>query len=240
VDITVTVISAWSVRLDATATNGTPTWTRTVSGLDDNLGAGANIIDRTAPLNTPILYSATDLDGTVVAAETVTLRSDKPVLSNPITGEAITTTVVAMSPLRWEGRSVAHRLVSSNRPRVSVAPMIWPEGDLTLYTANRDELNGVRSMMQPGEPLRMRSECPDTIQDLTMLVIDAEEQYFAPDVPTAARSIRIRFQTVDSEPTLYPPIPSWTYGDSTAADATYADSAASYPGYAALTAGPLP
>lgn len=235
-DITAVVIAGWSVRLDATANNGTVRWTRTANGLDTDLGTGLAIIDRTAPLNVDLLYSATDADGTVFA-EVVRLSSARPVLSSPRSGVAVTVTVVAMSPLRWQGRSVAHMLVSSSRPRVSVAPMTWPEGDLTLYTRDRDELAAIRALMEPGDPLTMRSECPDTIQDLTFLITDAEEEYFA-DIPTAERSIRVRFQTVDNAPTLLPPAPAYSYGDALAEHATYADSSAAYRLYRDLTAGP--
>lgn len=226
-----------SVLLTAINPAGTVTWTRNTAGAPVVLGTGNSLRDF-PPFGVTITYEASDDTSTEVAAP---LELDDPptaVLTAMLTGVSRDVTVVSQPPVQWEGRSVAHFVLSRPDPVVTIQPPQYARGTLVLYLPNLSQRAELRSLLSDGGTLRLRRPArnSEAVDDMTILVEELEEELVSDSAPAGARYLHLEYQSV-SDITYQPVDPDWTYSALLVEQATYDDVFATYATYTALAAG---
>lgn len=184
--------------------------------------SGRVALDGEAPLNTPVVYVVTDTAGHQAQSAVVTVTSDAPVLSDATDpGRAIRTRVVSQKPNAWEARSVWWDVLGTREPFVSVAPMRLRNGPLVLRTESRGERSALLDLLATGNPLVLRSTCPDAVDDVVLLVESAAEDLVLTDAPAGPTHWTLTYQAVSRDLGPYAVDPGRSY-------ATVAQSVASY------------
>jgi hypothetical protein len=230
------VPGAWSVRLTASGATGGVQWVRDEAGRETVIGTGLDVVDRYAPLNTLLYYIATDDTATAVSAP-ITISSEYPVLASSMYGTSRQVTVVAQQPNSWRARSVWHPVLDrADGPVVSIFEAEWREGSMVLGLADRDERHDLIGMMMRGDPLILRTTCPDRVDDLTILPLEWSDPYITNGRFDSGQRLDVRYQSVTPEPPAYVPPPEWTYSEVLAAHATYSEVLATYATYSDLLA----
>lgn len=208
--VTAEVLANWSVRLTAAEYTGTVSWYRS-EGADVHVGDGPVIEDRTAPLNQPLTYYATDDLTTVLLANPVTIHAPNPVLSSTMSNAAKAVTVVSSRPYQGQGRSVWHPVIGRSDPFVSVFPALYPSGVLVLRCpTNDDRVALVRDLLQPGHPLLLRSTCRDRVDTMTFLMISWSDPFPVDTMREGPTHLEISYQRVTEVAPAYTP-PARTY-----------------------------
>ena len=230
------VPGTWAVRLTATGATGTVQWVRDESGRQTVIGTGTDVIDRLVPLNTPVIYVATDDTATAVTSE-VTVASDYPVLSSSMFGTARQITILAQQPNTWSARSVWHPILDrTDGPVVSIFDAEWRAGQMVLTLADRDERHALIDMLMNGDPLILRSPCPDRVDELTILPLQWSDPYVVDGDWNSGQRLEVSYQSVTPEPPAYVPPPAWTYADVLTAHDTYTEVLTVYATYQDLLA----
>jgi hypothetical protein len=235
---TTPVPSMWAVRLTATGNTGTVSWYRdTATTSDIYLGDGLSLLDRTVPLDEPVTYYATD-DLTLKTAAPLTMASGGlPVLSSTMNSTAYAVTVVSYRPYQGQGVSVWHPVIGRSDPLVSIFPALYPAGDLVIRCQHNTERTNLILMLQPGDPLLLRSTCHDRLDTLTFLMTSWEDPYVSSDAQGGPSYLRIHYQRVTDVAPAWQPPPDRTYQSVLTAHATYQAVLDAYPTYQALLDG---
>lgn len=195
-------------------------------------------LDGDIPLNTPVVYVATDSTGAQAQTPPVTVHSDVPVLSDATdAGRALVATVVAQKPNRWEARSVWWDVLGASAPFASIAPMRYRNGSLVLRTEDLTARASMIGLLRPGTPLVLRVPCTDAVDDVTFLVESADESLVLEDDPAGPTLFALTYQAISRE--LGPTVtdPGRSYATVKAESATYAVALATFPTYDALRVG---
>jgi hypothetical protein len=208
-NITVTVLAQASVQLVAAGNSGPVTWWRATGARVDEVGTGNPLVDNGPPLNLPLTYYATDSAGTVVA-DPVTVTSAVPLLSSTLYGGVQPVVILSQPPLTWEGRSVWHPVIDRPDPLVSVWPASYPSGTLTLRMADSGVRRALLGLLEAGDPLLLRSTCPDAVDDMVMLPLRWSDPLVSDSNPTGPRRLVVEYQAV-TRPTTWLPGPDRTY-----------------------------
>jgi len=235
---TTPVPSMWAVRLNATGNTGTVSWYRdTATTSDLYLGDGPTVLDRTVPLDEPVTYYATD-DLTLATAPLFTLPSGGlPVLSSTMNSTAYAVTVVSYRPYQGQGASVWHPVIGRSDPLVSIFPALYPSGELVLRVPDNDTRTNLILMLQPGDPLLLRSTCHDRLDTMTILMTSWEDPYVSDQAQGGPAYLRIRYQRVTDVAPAWQPPPDRTYQTVLTQHATYQAVLDAYPSYQALLDG---
>lgn len=204
------IASAWAVRLTATGATGTVDWYRSEGGSDTALGSGATVVDRGCRLNTPITYWATD-DIDLVVAPPVTVAAERPVLSSTVHGTAREVTVIRFRPYSGEGRSVWHDVIGRTDPPVSIFPAVYPSLELVLRIHDDQERAALIRMLQPGDPLMLRSVCPPRLDDMTVLMRTWSDPFPDDSLREGPGELRITCQRTSEVPPAWTPPADRTY-----------------------------
>ena len=230
------VAGQFTVRATASGAVGTVEWVRDESGRQTFVGAGTDIVDRMVPLNTEVIYVATDDTATAQSAP-ITVDSTHPVLASTMYGTTHQVTVIAQQPNSWRARSVWHPVLDrTDGPVVSIFEAEWREGNMTLALADRNERHDLIDLLMNGDPLILRSACPDKVDDLTILPLEWSDPYVVDGQWGSGQRLQIRYQSVTDEPPAYMPPPAWTYDDVLIEHATYSEVLGTYATYADLLA----
>ncbi len=233
-ELTATVdTSLRAVRLAASGATGTVTWYRRYAGADTLIGTGAVLWDYSVPLNLPHEYRATDDTG-AAAVGPVTVASDRPVLGSTTSAFAFPVTVRETHPLRAEGQSVWHPVLGRSDPYVTIHPALYPSGTLVVHAPTAQDRQRVWELLERGEPLLLRSTCPERVPTMNILMLSWEwESWRSP-------WLSIEFQQVTESPGLLAPPPDRTYQSLLDEALTYEDLLAAYPTYRDLLDGRSP
>lgn len=230
------VVGKWAVRCVASSSTGTVTWWRDEAGRQTLIGTGIDIIDRSVPLNTAVSYVATDNTASVVSSS-ITVASSRPILSSSMYGTTYPVTIVSQQPNIWRARSRWHPVLDrTDGPVVSIFDMEWRDGNLALALADRNERSALIEMMMAGDPLILRGTCPQTVDDLTILVLEMSDPYVIDGKWDSGQQLQIHYQSVTEEPPAYVAPPSWTYADVVTSHATYNEVLGTYATYQDLLA----
>lgn len=187
--------------------------------------ANARVVpDYDAPLNTDITYIATD---TVGQSAQIVVRLTSAVAwltaqNSPAGG--MTVTVLADRDQRYAGFSVAHKVLNTNAPLVTIEPMAFRSGTYELLCRTVDEFLQLRSVLLPGGVMLLRSPCQTEFLDTTFIVTDSG---WSPELswnaaPPRQRRVSIAYQSVSPD-TSPPQDIAWTWADVPATFATWAD-----------------
>jgi len=235
---TAPVPSIWAVRLTATGYTGTVSWYRdTANSSDVYVGDGSTVLDRTVPLDEPVTYYATD-DLTLQTAAPLTLPSGGlPVLSSTMNSTAYAVTVVSYRPYRGQGVSVWHPVIGRSDPLVSIFPALYPAGDLVLRVPDNDTRTNLILLLQPGDPLLLRSTCHDRLDTMTILMTSWEDPYVSAEAQGGPSYLRITYQRVTDVAPAWEPPPDRTYQTVLTDHATYQAVLTDYPTYQGLLDG---
>ena len=236
--VTVTPVPAmWGYRLTATGYSGVVSWYRAAGATDLHLGDGPTVLDRGVRLNEPVTYFATDDVDLVVAASPVEMAADLPVLAQTMNSAAKPVHVDSYRPYSGEGRSVWHPVIGRSDPFVSIFPATYPQGELVLRAADNAERTELIRMMQPGDPLLIRSTCPDRLDTMTFLMLGWNDPYARDEAQGGPSLIRIRYQRVTEVLAAWTPSPDWTYQAVLDTHPTYQAVLDAFPTYQALLDG---
>jgi hypothetical protein len=208
---TATVTDQWTVRLD-TDTAGPGEWTRSAGeGAEVVVGSTQEAEDRFAPLGVPLRYLWTTQEGVEAAAE-VTVTADGPVLSSAYRpGAAVETRIVSQQPVTWQGRSIAHPVLSRRDPLVTIQPPEYHSATLRLWTSGRDATDTLLTLLNTGEPLILRTPCTAAVRDAVILPTRWTEDLVAASKPSGERWVDIEYQAVTAEPSAWPDEHEWTW-----------------------------
>lgn len=169
-------------------------------------------VDGAIPLDTPTQYVVTDSTGVQASSVLVTVTASGPLLSDATDPTRILpVTVLDQIPLEAEARSVWWTVLGRSDPFVSVAPMLYPGGTLVLYARTRDARNAIRALLLPGNPLQLRSPCPDDLDDVVLLVTRFSEALVVEDWKGGPRRLELTYQAVSDQLGYYTGDPGRTY-----------------------------
>lgn len=195
-------------------------------------------VDGDLPLNTPTVYVATDATGAQALTPAVQVDSDVTLLSDATDpGRVVPVTVVSQKPNGWEARSVWWDVLGQREPFVSVAPLRLRSGPLVLRADTRRQRAALINLLSPGNPLVLRSPCPDAVDDLVLLATSVDESLVLEALPAGPSHFTLDYQAVSRDLGPYAVDPSRSYAAVKAAWGTYGDVLAAYPSYDALRAG---
>jgi hypothetical protein len=239
--VTAQTTQDWTVLLTADAP-GPGTWTRVAGDAAEVVvGDTQTAEDRWAPIGVPLVYSWATQAG-VETTDPVTVESDRPVLS-PAERPGASAQVVAVSqqPVRWEGRSVAHEVLSRPDPVVTIAPPTYHSATLRLHTAGREGTDHVLALLATGGPLILRTPCADAVRDCTLLPLRWTEDLVSASKPAGPRWLDIEYQAVTTDPMVYGGLPDWSWEEMAATPelSNYDDVSAMFHTWAATALGPL-
>ena len=230
------VPAMWGFRLTATGYTGVVSWYRVAGGTDLHLGDGPTVLDRGCPLNEPVTYFATD-DLALEVADPVEMPADLPVLAQTMNSAARPVHVQSYRPYRGEGRSVWHPVIGRSDPFVSIFPATYPQGELVLRAADNTERTELIRLMQPGDPLLIRTTCPERLDTFTFLMLGWEDPYTSDEAQGGPSLIRVQYQRVTEVGSAWTPSPDWTYQEVLGTHPTYQAVLDAYPTYQALLEG---
>ena len=131
-----------------------------------------------------------------MVADPVEMAADLPILSQTMNSGARPVHVESYRPYRGEGRSVWHPVIGRSDPFVSIFPATYPQGELVIRAADNTERTELIRLMQPGDPLLIRSTCPDRLDTFTFLMLGWEDPYTRDDAQGGPSLIRIQYQRV--------------------------------------------
>ena len=178
---------------------------------------GKTVPDYDAPLNVDLVYIATDAGPPVTQSAQVEtqLDSDTAWLSaqnSPAPGLPVT--VMADRDQNYVGYSVAHKVLNTSAPLVTIQPMAYRSGTYELLARTVGEFLNLRQLLLPGGVLLLRSPCQTEYLDTAFIVTDSG---FGPELnwnaaPPRWRTISISYQSVTPDTT--PPVEiAWTWDD---------------------------
>ena len=235
--ITATVDAAlYAVKLTATGATGTVEWFRRYAGANTPIGTGTTLWDYTADLNRPYEYVATD-DVSSEVAGPVTIAADGPVLASTTSPLAKRVTVVDYRPLTMEGRSVWHPVLGRRDPFVTIHPTLYPSGTLRLWAATNTDRVAITELMDGGEPLLLRSTCPDRVDTMTFIVLRGSDPFAGEGRKHGPAYLELEFQMVSEVAGVAPPAPDRTYQTVVDDHPTYTDVLDGYATYRGLLDG---
>jgi hypothetical protein len=209
--VTAETTQDWTVLLTAD-TAGPGTWTRVAGdGREVVVGDTQTAEDRWAPLGVPLVYSWATQEGVETTGQVV-VESAGPVLSSANRpGGSAQVVAVSQQPVRWEGRSVAHAVLSRPDPVVTIAPPTYHSATLRLHAADRDGVDRVLALLATGGPLILRTPCPAAVRDCTLLPTRWTEDVVSASKPGGARWLDIEYQAVTADPMVYGGLPDWSW-----------------------------
>jgi hypothetical protein len=205
-------------------------------------GSARIAVDGGVPLNVPTTYRATDRDGRQAWSSSVLVPSSSSVLSDALDpSRVLDVAVVSQPPNSYAARSVWWDVLGGVAPFASLAPMRLRAGDLVLYTATPATRYALRTLLLTGNPLVLRTACPDAVDDVTMLVSEGVESLALDDAPAGGRLWTLTYQALSAEQ-LGPYVldPARTYAQLPLEHDTYAATLAAFATYAALRTGTAP
>lgn len=235
---TATIIDdLWMVRLAASGAAGSVDWWRASGSDRTSIGQGAELVDRTAPLNVPITYWATDTGGGSVVLDPITLHAERPVLSSSMHATTYEVKVLSQSP-SGRPRSVYHPVIEPHLPVVSVLQAESPAGELVLDCPDMTVLRQLWAMLSAGDPLILRTCCPGSVFDMTFIAAaDFKAELKEESAPAGPWRFTIPFQSTSDAPAAWSPDPDRTYQTVLDEFPTYQAVLDAYPTYQALLDG---
>lgn len=226
----------YAVKLTATGYTGTVEWFRRTASANTPIGTGPVLWDYTAELNRAHEYVATDDTDTEVAGP-VTIAADSPVLSSTTSQIAKRVTVVDYRPVEMLGRSVWHPVLGRRDPFVTIHPTLYPSGTLRLWATTNNDRVAVKEMLDGGEPLLLRSTCPDRVDTFTFIVLRASDPFAGEGRKGGPAYLEIEFQMVSEVQGIAPPAPDRTWQTVVDDHATWQEVLDTYPTWRAVLDG---
>lgn len=235
---TATVLADWTVALSTDSVKP-GTWRRASFDSADVLIAATNqAVDKWPPLNLELVYVWTDEDGSAEASAMV--AASQPILSSTMGSGSRAVVVKDQAPLEFEARTVLHDVLYRADPVAAVLPARYPGGTLVLLVRSRTERVALLSLLSSGDPLVLRSTCPDAVDDLTLQPQRWSDPLLNDDVKRGPRLLTIEYQAVSSAPTSYAAPPAWSWDDVEAAYGSWEELEAAYASWHLLEQGPTP
>lgn len=195
---------------------------------------GRTGVDGDIPLNTPTTYIVTDAGtGSQFIAGPLTVDSAVPLLSDALDPTRVVAVAVrSQMPNGWDARSVWWDVLGTRAPFVSVAPLRYRSGPLTLYVADRVERDAVLGLLASGVPFVLRSPCPDAVDDVIGLPSSIREEPVIEGADAGARLLTIDYQAVSRELGPYAGQGGRTYAIALSESASYDVVVSTYETYA--------
>ena len=226
----------YAVRLSASGATGSVAWTRRSEGRDTPVGTGALVWDYAPPLNRVLEYIAVD-DADAVVSDPVEVAADGPVLSSTRSPMALPVTVVDSRPYEGQGRSVWHPVLGRSDPFVTIHAATYPAGLLRLHAPTHTVRANILELLQGGEPLLLRSTCPERVDTMTFLMTAWRDPFASDRAKGGPAYIEVDFQRVTELTRIPPPDPDRTYATVAADHADYAELLTVYASYRDLLDG---
>ena len=237
-DITVELVPPqMAVRLTATGAVGDVAWYEDQGATDRAVGTGGVVIDRAAPLNRPLTYFATDDEGSAIA-DPITISTARSHLGSTLSSDSHPVTVVSWRPLEGEGRTVWHPILGRPDPFVTIHPAQYPAGLLRLLLADAGERERLLRLLQPGDPLLLRTACPERAPTMTFVMTAWSDPFLGDGRRDGRAYLDVSFQQVTESVGLQPPPADRNYATLPLEAADYAALKALHATYLAVMDGP--
>jgi hypothetical protein len=195
---------------------------------------GRKVPDPDAAFNIPIVYIARDAVPSQSPQVEVTLTSSDAVISS-MSNPSLHTTVelLADDSQNYEGASVAHKILGSNLPLVSVLPMAFRQGTYELLARTVQEWLVLRQMQLPGSVLLLRSPCQTEYLDTSFIILAARVTLRWNSQQPRMREVSWDYQA--TAPDTTPPNDiAWAWGDVPGQFATWGAVPLAVPTWAAM------
>lgn len=194
--------------------------------------------DGDVPLNTDVLYVATDALGAQANSNSVILAASLGVLSDATNPNVLVpVTVVRQLPNEWSARSVWWDVLGATAPFASVAPMRLRAGDILIRTDGPTERAGLLDLLATGNPFVLRTPWPDTVDDVVGLIEQLREEPVLEDDQAGARHFTLAYQAVSRQLGIYTDDTGRTYALLPVEAATYTALLGLYGSYDAVLLG---
>lgn len=231
----------YAVDLTVTGATGTITVTRYVQGASPtgtavrgSFANGRTVPDIDAPLNTDLVYIASDSSG---QSPQVSVRLDSAdavlsVMANPALSMAVT--VLADDSQSYVGSSTAFKVIGTNVPLVTVEPPTLRSGTYRLHLPTVDQWLQLRAIIMDGGVMLLRSPCHSEYVDTSFIMTGGRNLIRWNSAAPRHRIFELDYQATapDSAP---PRDIAWTWADVPAAVATWADMPLTFPTWADVT-----
>lgn len=198
-----------------------------------------NLVDGQIPLGTvATIYRVTDAAGATVDSAAVSIPAALPVLSDALDpGRFVTLTVVSQKPNHWAPRTVWFDVLGRRDPTVAIGPMRLRDGTLVLRYGADVTRRQVIDLLTPGDPMLLRTPCPNAVDDVTFVVTDLAESLALEDAPAGPTVFTLTYQGVTGDLGPFTGDPSRTYATVAGESTQYAELPLKFVDYASLAAG---
>jgi len=230
---------AKTVVLKVTGALGVITVTRATAGtvpvaVRGTFANGRNVTDYDAPLNADLIYIASDAGPPPTQSAQVPARinssvamlstMNSPVLSAPVI-------VLADDSQEYVGASVAHKILGSNAPLVTVEPTAYRSGTYRFLCPTVDDWLELRQFVMTGAVMLLRSPCQTEYLDTAFILTGGRLNIGWSSQPPRQRVVEIDYQAVQPD-TTPPQDVAWTWADVPTSFATWSALAAGVPTWA--------
>jgi hypothetical protein len=182
------------------------------------------ITDNEAPFGKPVTYVFVKSFTNGTTGETlsapVTLTTELPWISHPITGVGVAATITDWDELSYAARQTIIPVAGRARPIAISDRRLAPSSDITMLTKTRSDLLALRGLLALGDVLLIRPTC-DAVEGDYVAISDVTEKRVKANGDGAGtdwrRLVTMNAQAVDIPDTSIPAI-----GDTLADLAAYA------------------
>jgi hypothetical protein len=236
---------AYAVRLTVTGAAGAPftVTAEPVGGtayavrlIGDPVTDPADVTDFEAPFGVAIRYTV-NVSGVTANVLADPLEASGVVLSSTMrAGSARPVTLVADQPHDWTARSAWFDVIGRRDPLVTVDTMRYRSGVWEFRAGNRAARAALLDLIVSGEPLLLRSGCPDDVDDAIALPLRASEDPVVGN--RGPRLFRVEYQAVTRTVGPYAGASAWTFAHVADYADTFTDLAAAFVSFRDLSLGP--
>lgn len=198
---------------------------------------GRASVDYDVPLNTDVVYIATDAGPPATQSPQVVVRVNSStamlsVMTSPVQVAAVD--VLADTNQTYEGASTPHKVIGTNAPLVTIEPPAYRSGRYRLRCPTIGDWLAIRAMLMTGAVMLLRSPCPTEYADTSFIMVTGNNIIGWSSQPPRVRVFELDYQA--TAPDTNPPADlAWTWGDVPGAAATWADAPVKWVTWADLT-----
>lgn len=212
-------ITNWAINLTVTGAVGAITVTRYVQGVSPTgqavRGSFANdrvVPDRDAPLNTDLVYIASDSTG---QSPQIPARLDGGdavlnVMSDPTLTAVVT--VLADVDQRYTGRTTAHPILGTNAVLATVEKPSYRAGMYRFLVPTVDEWQTLLAIIATGAVMLLRSPCQTEYADTSFIMTDTLKTLPWNRAAPRHRIVEMSYQSTSPD-TARPRDYAWAWGD---------------------------
>lgn len=141
------------------------------------------IFDNEAPFGVQLTYVAVEVQANGTVTETtsqpVVLVAELPWLTNPITGDGVSVTIVDWPELAYASRQSVLDVAGRVAPVVVSDLRVSATSEMVVFTETRAQLMALRLLLAPGEIVLARAVC-DAVENAYLAIGDVTESRYRP------------------------------------------------------------